>query len=83
MTDQLHPPEAHDVIACELTACILGQRRHANRLDLRVDVAGQIMRMSRDLGTLQAQIGARLIEALVPLAAHLADALPRKRWWQR
>jgi hypothetical protein len=82
MTAQLHEPEAHDVIAYELAACILGQRRHVDRVELRVDVAGQIMRMSRDLATLQAQVGARLVEALAPLAAHLAGP-PRKRWWQR
>lgn len=41
---ELHTPEAHDVIACELTACILGQRRHRDRLELRVDVAGIVLR---------------------------------------
>jgi hypothetical protein len=37
----LHTPEAHDVIACELTACVLGQRR---RPELRADVTGVLAR---------------------------------------
>jgi hypothetical protein len=45
----LHTPEAHDVITCELVACPLGQRRHADRLDLRVDVAGAMARIARRL----------------------------------
>lgn len=77
-----HTPEAHDVIACELVACTLGQRRHRDRLELRVDVAGQIMRISRDLAAAQMRIGAQLVAALAPLAAYLA-APKRRKWWQR
>ncbi|WP_374457740.1 hypothetical protein [Nocardioides sp.] len=77
-----HTPEAHDVIACELGACILGQRRHRDRVELRVDVAGRIMSLSRNLLAVQEQLGERLVGALAPLAAHLAGP-PRRRWWQR
>jgi hypothetical protein len=66
-----HTPEAHDVIACELAACILGQRRHADRLELRVDVVGQIARIARMHRALQEEIGARLVEALAPLVRAL------------
>lgn len=69
---ELHTPEAHDVIACELTACILGQRRHADRLDLRVDVAGAMARIGRDFAAMQAEIGRRIVEAVAPALADLA-----------
>lgn len=46
-TPELHTPEAHDVIACELTACVLGQRR---RPELRVDFTGAMARLVQGLG---------------------------------
>lgn len=71
---EFHTPEAHDVITCELVACTLGQRRHADRLELRVDVAGSLARISRAYAAFQLQIGEQIVAALRPLAAHLADA---------
>lgn len=81
-TPEPHTPEAHDVIACELVACTLGQRPHRDRLELRVDVAGQIMRLSHDLAAAQARIAERLVEALAPLVWYLPGP-KRRRWWQR
>lgn len=69
---EAHTPEAHDVITCEITACILGQRRHANRLELRVDVAGQILRLAREFAALQMHIGERLVEVFAPLVRAVA-----------
>jgi hypothetical protein len=70
-----HTPEAHDVITCELVACTLGQRRHADRLDLRVDVAGQMARIGRNLAAMQVEIGRRIVEAMAPALADLARRL--------
>lgn len=58
---ELHTPEAHDVIACELTACVLGQRE---RVELRVDFAGRLAAITRAFADLQRQIGMRLLEAM-------------------
>lgn len=67
----LHTPQAHAVIAAELVACTLGQRRHADRLELRVDALGRILVIARRFDEVKMQIGLRLIEALRPLARHL------------
>jgi hypothetical protein len=72
---EVHAPEAHDVIACELTACILGQRRHADRLELRVDVTGRILAMARQLDDLKLYVGQRMLEALKPLTRAMAKAV--------
>lgn len=45
METELHTPEAHDAITAELVACTLGQRRHADRLELRVDLPGKLARI--------------------------------------
>lgn len=37
-------PAGHAAITAELVACTLGQRRHADRLELRVDLTGKVMR---------------------------------------
>lgn len=58
---ELHTPEAHDVITCELVACTLGQRR---RIELRVDFAGQFARIAQAYDEFQRQVGAALIAAL-------------------
>lgn len=80
-TPEAHTPEAHDVITCELVACTLGQRRHRDRLDLRVDVAGQIARMARDVRAAQVRIGEAMLPILQQMAGQLAG--PSRRWWQR
>lgn len=36
-------PLAADAITAELVACTLGQRRHADRLELRVDLTGRVL----------------------------------------
>lgn len=38
-----YSPEAHDAISAELVACTLGQRRHADRTELRVDMLGKVL----------------------------------------
>lgn len=67
-----HTPQAHGVIAAEITACILGHRRHAERLDLRVDVVGVMARIGRDFAAMQAELGRRIVEAMAPTLADLA-----------
>lgn len=73
----LHTPEAHDVIACELTACILGQRWHDDRLDLRVDVAGQMHRIGRQLARMQLELSQRIADAIRPGLDNLARSMAR------
>lgn len=65
---ELHTPEAHDVIACELAACILGQRE---RVELRVDFAGHMARLSCRIAALQLEIGRKIAEALRPAVASI------------
>lgn len=47
MTEQLHTADAHDVIAAELVACTLGQRR---RPELRTDAFGAFTRAFMSIG---------------------------------
>lgn len=63
-TPELHDPEAHEVIAAELVACTLGQRR---RPELRMDLPGQIIRAF-------AQVARARLEAFRRIAAVLRGA---------
>lgn len=45
-------PDETAVISAELVACTLGQRRHADRLELRTDLAGRVLRSIRSLKAL-------------------------------
>lgn len=48
-TAPVHTAEAHDAITAELVACTLGQRRHADRLELRTDLTGQVLHAARTI----------------------------------
>ncbi|WP_408895919.1 hypothetical protein ACJ5H2_13460 [Nocardioides sp. R1-1] len=39
-------------MSAELVACTLGQRRHADRLELRTDLAGRVLQSIRSLKAL-------------------------------
>lgn len=42
-------PAFHAAVSAELVACTLGQRRHAARTELRVDLLGKILHACRAL----------------------------------